>query len=73
MIKLDGSVYEGIWESDKENQHGRMKYANGNIYVGDWIDGKLSGHGRFYKADDNSIYDGEWANNVRQGEGTILT
>ena len=42
------------------------------MYVGDFIDGKRSGRGRYYQASDNTIYDGEWTNDRRQGEGTIL-
>ena len=50
-----------------------MQYAEtGDIYVGDYIDGKRSGRGRYYSAADNTIYDGEWSNDRRQGEGTIL-
>ena len=50
-----------------------MQYAEtGDIYVGDYIDGKRSGRGRYYSAQDNTIYDGEWSNDRRQGEGTIL-
>jgi len=50
-----------------------MQYADtGDIYVGDFIDGKRSGRGRYYCAADQTIYDGEWSNNHRQGEGTIL-
>ena len=73
MIYLDGSVYEGYWESDRKNQSGRMQYAeNGDVFVGDFIDGKRSGRGRYYSAIENTIYDGEWSNDRRQGEGTIL-
>ena len=40
--------------------------------MGDYIDGKRSGRGRFYMHSENTIYDGEWTNDRRQGEGTIL-
>ena len=73
MIYIDGSIYEGNWESDRKNQQGRMEYKEtGDVYVGDFIDGKRSGRGRYYQASDNTIYDGEWTNDRRQGEGTIL-
>ena len=50
-----------------------MEYANtGDVYVGDFLDGKRSGRGRYFTAADNTIYDGEWSNDRRQGEGTIL-
>ena len=73
MVYLDGSVYEGTWESDRKNISGRMQYAeSGDVYVGEFIDGKRSGRGRYYSAAENTIYDGEWSNDRRQGEGTIL-
>lgn len=41
MVYLDGSVYEGTWESDRRMGHGRhVDAVTGNIYVGDYIDGK---------------------------------
>ena len=50
-----------------------MEYANtGDVYVGDFLDGKRSGRGRYFTAADKTIYDGEWSNDRRQGEGTIL-
>ena len=50
-----------------------MEYAGtGDVYVGDFLDGKRSGRGRYFTAADNTIYDGEWSNDRRQGEGTIL-
>ena len=50
-----------------------MEYVGtGDVYVGDFLDGKRSGRGRYFTAADNTIYDGEWSNDRRQGEGTIL-
>ena len=50
-----------------------MEYiGTGDVYVGDFLDGKRSGRGRYFTAADNTIYDGEWSNDRRQGEGTIL-
>ena len=51
-----------------------MVYAEtGNVYVGDFSEGKRSGRGRFYNAADQTIYDGEWNQDRREGEGTILS
>ena len=49
-----------------------MYKETGDVYVGDYIDGKRSGRGRLYQASDETIYDGEWTNDRRQGEGSIL-
>jgi len=50
-----------------------MQYAeSGDVYVGEFIDGKRSGRGRYFSKLNNTIYDGEWSNDRRQGEGTIL-
>lgn len=44
----------------------------GDLYVGDYTDGKRVGHGRILYAEKQEIFDGDWSNDRRQGEGTIL-
>ena len=44
----------------------------GDIYVGEYTDGKRVGHGRMYFAQKQEIFDGDWSNDKRQGEGIIL-
>ena len=43
-----------------------------DLYVGEYTDGKRVGHGRMLFADKQEIYDGDWSNDRRQGEGVIL-
>ena len=53
MVYLDGTVYEGAWETDRKSGQGRLVYSEtGNVYVGEFVDGKRSGRGRFYNAVD---------------------
>ena len=45
---------------------------SGDIYVGEYLDGKRVGRGKMYYCKKKEIYDGDWANDRRQGEGIIL-
>lgn len=44
----------------------------GDVYIGEYTDGKRVGHGRMLYAEKQEIYDGDWSNDRRQGEGIIL-
>ncbi len=46
--------------------------VTGDVYVGEYTDGKRVGHGRMYYAAKQEIFDGDWSNDRRQGEGIIL-
>lgn len=73
MVYINGSIYEGRWESDRKNYEGRMQYKEtGDVYVGEFHEGKRSGNGRYYQSSDHTIYEGEWTNDRKQGEGKIL-
>ncbi len=43
-----GNKYEGAWQDNKRNRHGKYTLANGNKYVGEWKDNKRNGHGTNY-------------------------
>ena len=45
---------------------------NGHKYEGQWKDDIYSGHGIYNYADD-AVYSGNWANNRRNGQGTLTT
>jgi len=42
------------------------------VYIGEYIEGKRSGKGRQLDRALGQIYDGEWSNDKRQGEGMVL-
>lgn len=47
-------------------------HISGDIYNGDYLDGKRNGRGRMYYAGTQEIFDGDWSNDRRQGEGVLL-
>jgi hypothetical protein len=47
--------------------------TTGDIYIGDYLDGKRNGRGRMYCHAKQEIYDGDWSNDRRQGDGLVIT
>ena len=43
-----------------------------DCYIGEYTDGKRNGHGRLLMTEKQEIYDGDWSNDRRQGEGIII-
>ncbi len=91
--KADGSVYVGDWKDDKRHgngidtntagsfkyegqwrlnlRHGKGKLVNSvGVYEGDFANGKRSGEG-FMAYDDGRTYDGQWANDLREGPRSV--
>lgn len=62
--------YEGEWKNDRKEGVGKLIGTDGS-YTGDWQDGMRHGNGRRVYLD-GTIYEGQWANNKRNGKG-ILT
>jgi hypothetical protein len=49
LITLEGTIYEGSWQSDRKSGKGRLiDSVTGDIYVGEFNDGKKAGRGRIY-------------------------
>ena len=44
----------------------------GDVYIGEYTDGKRVGHGRMLSNKKMEIYDGDWSNDRKQGEGVIV-
>eukprot|EP01083_Nonionella_stella_P078367 214427_1 len=51
------------------NGTGRMLYKNGDVYEGDWCMGKHNGHGIMLDFGKQTIYEGVWIEDKRQGTG----
>jgi len=71
MIWLDGSRYDGYWNSDKTHGKGRLIHANGDVYTGDWQEGKANGKG-LYVHSDGASYNGEWKDDKQHGVGVEM-
>ena len=59
FIGLDGTIYIGNWENDKQNGSGREIYSDGSNYMGEFVDGKKSGKGKFTFTEGNT-YEGDF-------------
>lgn len=64
-------VYVGQWDEQRHVRHGQgsCQYANGDAYEGGWEHDERSGRGVLSYDDGTTIYEGEFAGNVRSGEG----
>lgn len=73
---LNGDSYEGQWFDDKKNGNGRSEHdKNGNvvsIYIGRFEEDKRSGKGSFFDILLEEVYEGDWDNDRRNGEGVIV-
>lgn len=49
-----------------------MNAATNDVFIGEYVEGKRAGRGRQLYCAKGEIYDGEWSNDKRQGEGTVL-
>ena len=68
LLMKDGTYYEGQFVSGEINGHG-FKYFAGSAckYTGQFLNGEMHGHG-VMQYHDESIYEGQWVKNKKQGE-----
>jgi len=73
MIEINGSFYEGQWESDKLNGPACRIYDNvtNECYSGGVSDGQKNGVGILYDPVLDQVYEGNFDRNKRSGEGII--
>ena len=69
----NGASYMGTWKDDKFEGLGKFLHKDGSEYQGQWKANQKSGKGVFINADKTFKYTGDWANDKRQGEGTVTT
>jgi len=62
-------TYEGFFEPDEITGKGKVISVNGT-YLGGIVKGMKSGKG-IYEYNNGNIYDGEWLNNLKHGEGKL--
>lgn len=69
----DGSEYRGDVVNGRRHGTGTFTYTGGSAqYVGSWVHGKREGTGRlFFGPGRSSYYRGQWAGDVRQGQGLV--
>ena len=65
-----GYSYRGHWAYDRKEGRGKECLPSGHKYDGYWKAGKREGFGVAAAPSNKAKYSGNWANNVRSGEGT---
>lgn len=69
FITFDGSRYEGQFQTGHLNGKGKIVYAHGGVYEGDVVKWRMNGSGTFTM--NNTVYSGEFVNDIQQGIGSI--
>jgi len=76
--ELSASLSDSFYYFDNGSDVGLAVYPDNFYYYGQWKDGVRSGHGMWIRAafdidddDESCIYEGAWANDMPNGEGTI--
>jgi len=68
-------IYDGEWVNGDMNGYGRMRYPNGEEYLGIFKDNMRHGHGTLKSSQNkntlDTIYVGNWVNDVRSGYGVL--
>jgi len=64
------SEYYGYFVGDRKNGVGVLKCLN-DVYVGCFVNDKKQGHGQFYESDKGTLYEGNWDDDKKRGEGTL--
>jgi hypothetical protein len=70
FAKTDGSkrrLHSGHFVDDSRSGNGTLEWQNGNFYKGEFKDGNR--HGLGLETDSDGKYQGQWANDVRNGYG----
>ena len=71
----DGSLYEGLWnsESDQIEGLGVRVISDGSLIESFFVAGKANGRGRRITHQDKEVYNGNWVDDLRHGEGLLTT
>lgn len=68
-IWRNGDSYEGEWENGLMHGNGVYKWHNGDVYTGTFSNNKM--HGKGIKHVKDSIYEGDFVNEIKQGTGKV--
>ncbi len=72
ITNMQQEKYEGMFEKNEFNGMGTYYYSNGDIYEGNFEYGIKRGNGKFKRKIDNVIFDGNWNDDLPNGNGTIM-
>jgi hypothetical protein len=63
--------YQGVWRNGDLNE-GYIYYENGSEYKGEIKNYMRDGKGHFKTKNDNEIYNGDWKEDNKEGEGELI-
>jgi hypothetical protein len=61
----------GDWKDGRPDKSGEVKMADGSTIIGNWVAGMLEGFTRVVYADGTPMYEGQYHQDVWNGEGTF--
>lgn len=76
LVYANGNKFEGDWRDGRRDGKGvywvcDKKKKLRKQYAGEWVDDQRHGLGSFFQ-DDGSRFEGNWANNKREGDGRMV-
>ena len=70
LITVEEEEEEGEEEDDEDKfKTGEFRDEHGWVYSGEWVNDKRHGKGKLYDQHGVLVYDGEFVNNIVNGEG----
>ena len=71
LLLLKGSIYQGYFNKNVREGHGREIYPNGSYYEGGWANNRKCGWG-VERCEDGKVYSGDWEDNLKHGFGILI-
>lgn len=73
MVWPSGDTYKGYWTKEGTmDGNGMYTFADGSRYIGQFRANRRDGIGTFTWAEDQSMYTGEWRDDMPHGRGQVL-
>ncbi|KAM9828663.1 alsin isoform 1-T1 [Syngnathus typhle] len=69
----DGSYQEGLRHGHGMLRSGKLNTSSPSVFIGQWVNDKKTGYGVFDDITKGEKYIGMWQDNVRQGNGVVVT
>lgn len=67
----DGSFYMGDFREGQMTGKCKFVFKDGGLYQGEVINGVATGKGKYTYKDSNKVYEGDFKNNKKHGNGTL--
>ena len=65
------STYTGEFINGQIEGFGHRRWDDGKEYVGNWVEGEMNGIGKWTSSIGEEVYEGNFMNNKRSGQGTL--